>query len=111
MQGRHKANFFSILNVAAQAMPDPCLDGNYKNLTDVHRSVSYVTTYPEPPLCDIDLVAGWYRATLFGKWEMIKLTMLACRMFQIALHECYLHGSALKAICLQQSSGVDVEYQ
>ncbi|XP_025079581.1 von Willebrand factor D and EGF domain-containing protein-like isoform X1 [Pomacea canaliculata] len=60
----------ALYNVAAQAMPDPCLDGNYKNLTDVHRSVSYVTTYPEPPLCDIDLVAGWYRFVVDAESKM-----------------------------------------
>ncbi|PVD18845.1 hypothetical protein C0Q70_21402 [Pomacea canaliculata] len=60
----------ALHNVAAQATPDPCLHGNYQNLTDVHRSVSYVTTYPEPPLCDIDLVAGWYRFVVDAESKM-----------------------------------------
>ncbi|PVD18850.1 hypothetical protein C0Q70_21407 [Pomacea canaliculata] len=57
-------------DVAAQAVPDPCLHGNYQNLTDVHRSVSYVTAYPEPPLCDIDLVVGWYRFMVDAESKM-----------------------------------------
>ncbi|PVD18249.1 hypothetical protein C0Q70_20798 [Pomacea canaliculata] len=57
-------------HVAAQAVADPCLHGNYQNLTDVHRSVSYVTTYPEPPLCDIDLDTGWYRFVVDAESKM-----------------------------------------
>ncbi|PVD19125.1 hypothetical protein C0Q70_21688 [Pomacea canaliculata] len=57
-------------DVAAQETPDPCLHGNYQSLTDVHRSVSYVTTSPEPPLCDIDLVAGWYRFVVDAESKM-----------------------------------------
>ncbi|PVD18254.1 hypothetical protein C0Q70_20803 [Pomacea canaliculata] len=61
---------FALFDVAAEATPDPCLHENYQNLTDVHRSVSYVTTYPEPPLCDIDLVAGWYRFVVDAESKM-----------------------------------------
>ncbi|PVD18264.1 hypothetical protein C0Q70_20813 [Pomacea canaliculata] len=43
---------------ATQATDDPCLSGNHKNLTDVRRSVSYQTAYPESPLCDYDLIAA-----------------------------------------------------
>ncbi|PVD18847.1 hypothetical protein C0Q70_21404 [Pomacea canaliculata] len=51
-------------------MPDPCLHGNYKNLTNVHRSVSYETAYPETPLCDIDLDTGWYRFVVDAESKM-----------------------------------------
>ncbi|PVD18261.1 hypothetical protein C0Q70_20810 [Pomacea canaliculata] len=42
----------------------------YQNLTDVQRSVSYETTYPEPPLCDFDLNAGWYRFVVDAESKM-----------------------------------------
>lgn len=53
--------FEHCLDDATQATDDPCLSGNHKNLTDVRRSVSYQTAYPESPLCDYDLIEGWYR--------------------------------------------------
>ncbi|XP_025079123.1 von Willebrand factor D and EGF domain-containing protein-like isoform X3 [Pomacea canaliculata] len=62
--------FAALQNVAAQPMPDPCLHGNYKNLTNVHRSVSYETAYPETPLCDIDLDTGWYRFVVDAESKM-----------------------------------------
>ncbi|PVD18253.1 hypothetical protein C0Q70_20802 [Pomacea canaliculata] len=51
-----------LLDVVAQSASDPCVHGNYKNLTDIHRSVAYKAVYPEPLLCDDGLTAGWYRA-------------------------------------------------
>ncbi|XP_025079698.1 uncharacterized protein LOC112555480 [Pomacea canaliculata] len=52
------------------ALDDPCLSGNYNNLTDVHRSISYQTTYPDPLLCDINLVSGWYRFVIDTESKM-----------------------------------------
>lgn len=51
-------------------MPNPCLSGNYKNLTDVHRSIAFETAFPEPPLCDMNLDPGWYRFVVDAESKM-----------------------------------------
>ncbi|PVD31844.1 hypothetical protein C0Q70_07263 [Pomacea canaliculata] len=51
-------------------MPNPCLSGNYKNLTEVHRSIAFETAFPEPPLCDMNLDSGWYRFVVDAESKM-----------------------------------------